>query len=134
MTPLIDMLDGTSDPRIAIVGATDNPHKFGNRIYRNLQSKGYGLYPVNPVKDVVEGDPTFATLADLPEAPDIIDFVVPPTRTLRILEEARELGYMQVWIQPGAESADVVRYLDEHGFTYIVDDCIMVRSAHRPIE
>ena len=130
MTSLIDTLNG-DDPLIAIVGATDSPRKFGSRIYLNLKWKGYRIVPVNPTRDTVDGDRAYATLSDLPEAPDIVDFVVPPTRTLRILEEARELGYLSTWIQPGAENPAVVRYLDEHGFDYLVDDCIMVRSCPR---
>jgi len=131
MTSLLDILNG-DDPLIAIVGATDSPRKFGSRIYLDLKRKGYRLYPVTPTRATVDGDRAYPTLADLPRAPDIVDFVVPPSRTLRILEEAGELGYLGAWIQPGAESPDVVRYLDDHGFEYIVDDCIMVRSRVRP--
>jgi len=133
MDSIIDILNG-ADPVVAVVGATDSPHKFGSRIYRNLKGKGYRLYPVNPTRETVDGDRAYSSLSDVPETPDIVNFVVPPVRTLRVLEEAEELGYKRVWVQPGAGDAAVVRYLDEQGFDYLIDDCIMVMSSpHRAI-
>ncbi len=119
------------DPSVAIVGATDSERKFGSKIYRDLKGKGVRLFPVNPTRETVDGDRAYPDLASLPEAPGIVNFVVPPQRTLRILKEARNLGYMSVWVQPGAADAAVVSYLDEHDFEYIVDDCIMVRFRPR---
>lgn len=127
MDSIITLLN-EGDPVVAVVGATDNPRKFGNQIYLDLKAKGLRVQAVNATRDTVDGDPAYATLADLPERPDMINFVVPPTRTLRVLELANELGMKTVWVQPGAESADVVRYLEDHGFEYVVNDCIMVES------
>jgi uncharacterized protein len=128
--PVIDILNG-HDPLIAIVGATDNPAKYGAIIYRNLKQKGYRVVAVNPNRETVDGDPAYGTLADLPHRPDIIDMVVPPRRTLQVLEQAAVLGMRTVWVQPGAESPEVVRYLIEEGFDYLVDACIMVAARPR---
>ena len=119
---------GTS---VAVVGATANPSKFGYRIYRDLKAKGFTVYPVNPYRDEIDGDRCYRSLADLPEAPTIVDFVVPPKRTLEMLQECLDLGYTNVWIQPGAEDAAVVSYLEEHGFNHLVDACIMVEALPR---
>ncbi len=127
----ISTLLNEGDPVVAVVGATDNPRKYGNVIYLDLKQKGFRVYPVNPTRDTVDGDPTFARLSDLPEPPDIVNFVVPPTRTLRVLKQAKELGFTTVWVQPGAESADVLGYLDSHSFNYLVNACIMVRARVR---
>ena len=93
MDPIITLLN-EGDPVVAVVGATDNPRKYGNRIYLDLKGKGFRVFPVNPSRDTVDGDPAYAKLSDLPEIPDIIDFVVPAPRTLRILEQAKELGLL----------------------------------------
>ena len=127
----ITTLLNQGDPVVAVVGATDNPRKYGNRIYLDLKQKGFRVYPVNPNTVKVDGDPAFASLAELPQAPEVVNFVVPPTRTLRILRQAKELGLTTVWIQPGAESNDVLSYLDEHDFDYVANDCIMVRAEIR---
>ena len=116
---------------IAVVGANDNPAKFGSKIYRDLKAKGYTVYAINPYRDVVDGDRCYRSLADLPEAPTIVDFVVPPRRTLETLEHCRELGLMDVWIQPGAEDDAVLAYLEEHGFNHLANACIMVEALPR---
>jgi predicted CoA-binding protein len=116
---------------VAVVGATDSSHKYGARIYRDLKRKGFPVYAVNPYRATVDGDPAYASLADLPEPPTVVNFVVPPDQTLTVLEQALELGYTDVWVQPGAESSRVLEYLDDHGFNYLVNACIMV-SAPRP--
>jgi len=130
MASMIDTLNN-DDASVAVVGATDNRRKFGSRIYRDLKRKGIRVLPVNPMRETVDGDRAYPSLGDLPETPGIVNFVVPPSRTLRILEEAEGLGYMRVWVQPGAGDAAVVEYLEGHGFEYLVDDCIMVRSLPR---
>ncbi len=127
----ISTLLNEGDPVVAVVGATDNPRKYGNRIYLDLKDKGFRVHPVNANRATVDGDPVFATLAELPETPDIVNFVVPPTRTLRVLEQAKDLGFMTVWVQPGAENQDVMEYLEEHDFDYLANACIMVRARVR---
>jgi predicted CoA-binding protein len=116
---------------IAIVGATDNPAKYGSVIYRDLKRKGYAVYAVNPNRETVDGDPCYPNLAALPRVPTIANFVVPPAVTLEVLEEARALGILAAWIQPGAESPEVLAYLQEHGFEYLANACIMVESRLR---
>lgn len=116
---------------VAVVGANDNPSKYGNRIYRDLKAKGFTVFAVNPFRDEVDGDPCYRSLADLPEAPTIVDFVIPPARTLEVLGECLELGYTNVWIQPGAEDEAVLAYLDEHDFNHLANACIMVQA--RPV-
>lgn len=113
---------------VAVVGATDNPAKYGSIIYRDLKGKGFKVFPVNPNRATVDGDPAYASLADLPEAPTIVDYVVPPHVTLRVLHEAVELGYLNAWVQPGAGSGAVSEFLEANGFNALVNACIMVRS------
>ncbi len=127
MTDLAALL---ADPAttIAVVGATDNPGKYGYVIYRDLKSKGYNVYPVNKHRSSVGGDPAFPNLTGLPVKPDIIDIVVPPDQTLKVLEEAVGLGLPRVWVQPGAEDAAVEEFIADHDLEAVVNACIMVRS------
>ncbi|MFQ5751314.1 MAG: CoA-binding protein [bacterium] len=113
---------------IALVGATDNPSKYGYVIYRDLKRKGFTVYPVNPHRATVDGDRAFATLADIPLKPTIVNFVVPPQFTLKILQQCLELDLMNVWVQPGAESPEVLTFLQQHDFNYLANACIMVQS------
>jgi predicted CoA-binding protein len=117
-----------SDPVIAVVGATDNLNKYGAIIYRDLKAKGYRVLPVNPTRDTVDGDIAYPDLGSLPETPDIVNIVIPPQRTLRVLDKAEELGIENIWIQPGAEDQAVMDRLQSGPFQYLANACIMVRA------
>ncbi len=124
---VLELLDhpGTA---IAVVGATDDTGKFGAAIYRDLKRKGYKVYPVNPKRATVDGDPAYASLAELPEPPGLVNLVVPPQATLEVLRECLGLGLAKVWLQPGAEDAEVMAFLAAQGFDYLAQTCIMVKS------
>jgi len=117
---------------IAVVGAGDDPAKWGGRIYRDLKAKGFRVMAVNPGRATVDGDPCYPNLTALPEPPTLVDLVVPPAITLQVLAECRALGLQRVWIQPGAESPMVLAFLEANGFTYRVDDCIIRRTRPLP--
>lgn len=119
------------DVAIAVVGANDDPGKYGSVIYRDLKSKGYRVYAVNPNRETVDGDVAYPTLADLPIAPTIVNFVVPPDVSLQVLGEAKELGYELVWMQPGSSSPQVREYIEANGFEALIDACIMVQTRVR---
>lgn len=128
---ILRLLD-ESDTTVAVVGATDNPSKYGYVIYRDLKRKGFTVFPVNPNRESVDGDESFPTLEDLPSRPTIINLVVPPKVALGVIEQCQTLGWKNVWLQPGAESPETLRYLQEHGFNYLANACIMVASRSHP--
>ncbi len=127
MKDIIELLDkpGTT---VAIVGATDDPSKYGSVIYRDLKLKGFTVYSVNPNRSTVDGDPTFKRLEDIPEPPTMVNVVVPPEVTLDILQQCLDLGLTHVWVQPGAESPEVMTFLQQNNFDYLANTCIMVTS------
>lgn len=128
---LKDLLE-SPDTTIAVVGATANPSKYGNIIYHDLKSKGFTVYAVNPYRDEIDGDPCWRSLADLPDPPTIVDIVVPPARTVAVLQECLDLGLRNVWIQPGAADRAVREFVEEHDFNALIDVCIMVQARPLP--
>lgn len=112
----------------AIVGASENTQKFGNRIYRNLKQAGYEVYGVNPNAETADGDLVFPTLADLPVKPDVVDVVVPSWVGRRIAEDAANAGIPIFWLQPGAESDELISYAESLGLNVIHDACAMVEK------
>lgn len=132
---MYDLLDST-DTVIAVVGATDTPGKYGGIIYRDLKNRGYDVLAVNPRRDTVDGDPAYPDLAALPRRPDIVDFVVPPEVGRQVADLARELGYDNLWFQPGAGDDDLTARLIADGASVLDGPCIMVMAsraaAHRP--
>jgi predicted CoA-binding protein len=114
----------------AVVGASQDRSKFGNRIYRSLRDSGYTVYPVNPSGGELEGARVYPTLADLPQLPEVIDLVVPPAVTEKVVEEAHQLGLSRVWMQPGAESEAAITYCHDHGLQVVYQACAMVHKRH----
>ena len=127
MKDLVNLL-GEWSTDIAVVGASDNPSKYGSVIYRDLKRKGFTVYPVNSNRSHVDGDRTFPALGDLPGKPTIVNLVVPPKVTLEILRQCLALGLKNVWLQPGAESPEVLAFLQPNDFNYLASTCIMVES------
>jgi predicted CoA-binding protein len=112
--------------RFAVVGATDNPEKYGNQVIKNLKSRGYEVYPVNPRLKEVEGLTCYASLADLPVKPDVVDFVVPPAATEEILKQCKEMGLDRIWLQPGSESESAIAYCDKNNLKVVHSVCVMM--------
>ena len=110
----------------AIVGASHDPAKFGNKIVRDLHNAGYIVYPVNPKGGEIEGVKVYPSLADLPEEPDVVDIVVPPAVTEKVVRQVKALGLPRVWMQPGSESEDAVRFCEENGIAVVHDACAMI--------
>lgn len=113
---------------IAVIGATDNSSKYGHVIYRDLKQKGFTVYPVNPQRTSVDGDPAFPNVGDIPDKLTIVNFVVPASTTLNVLQQCLDLDLMNVWVQPGAESPEVIAFLQQNSFNYIANACIMVET------
>lgn len=112
--------------KFAVMGATDNPEKYGNQIVKNLKGRGYEVYPVNPRLKEVEGTTCYASLADVPVKVDVVDFCVPPAATEEILEQCRELKLNRIWLQPGSESEKAIAFCRENNLKVIHDVCVML--------
>ena len=124
LTPLLSEPDTT----IAVVGATNTPGKYGGIIYRDLKAKGYEVFAVNPGRETVDGDPCYPTVLDTPQTPTIAVLVVPAPRGIAVLENCKEAGVENIWVQPGAFSPDLREALEEGGFDWIAEACVMVRA------
>lgn len=114
---------GTS---LAIVGATDRQTKYGSIIYRDMKRKGWPVFAVNPYRTEVDGDPCWPSVADLPETPTIAVFVIPAKRGMGVVDDCADAGVENIWLQPGAFSLELGRKLDDDGFNWISESCVMV--------
>ncbi|NCC77228.1 MAG: CoA-binding protein [Clostridia bacterium] len=109
----------------AVIGANDNPQRFGSILYKHLKRKGYTVYAVNPKHDTVDGDPCYPNLTALPVKPEAIDMVVAPAAGEKIIREAASLGITRIWFQPGTWRDDFAQLTDELGLE-IVRGCVLV--------
>ena len=110
----------------AVVGASRNPEKYGHQVFKDLKNAGYKVYPVNPNADEILGDKCYPSLKDLPEKPDVVDLVVPPQITEKVVRECKELGIKMIWMQPGSESEDAIKFCKENGMDVVYGVCVMI--------
>ena len=122
---MIESLKNKSNS-IALVGASKNPDKYGNKILKDLISKGYRVFPINKFEKEIEGLEVFKNVTDLNEIPSIINFVVPPNESRTVTNYLVSKGYDNFWYQPGAESEEISEFLKINKKNYIDDKCIMV--------
>lgn len=104
-----------SSKRISVCGASQDRNKYGNKVLRALQSRGFEAIPVNPKVDDIEGLQTFPSLSSIPFEFDGVSIITPPSVTLGILDEIKDLGILRIWLQPGAEDSrviDRIQYLE----------------------
>ncbi|NLM13761.1 MAG: CoA-binding protein [Epulopiscium sp.] len=109
----------------AVVGATIDQEKYGYKIYKALKEAGYKAYPVSPKYDEIDGDKAYKALKDLPEKPEVVDFVVNPKIGLGVVEECAELGIKNIWLQPGTVSEELLALAKEKGIN-AVQACVLV--------
>ena len=89
---------------VAVIGASSNRNKFGNRAVRAFQQQGYTVVPINPHEAEVEGLKAYASVLDVPGPVDMASLYVPPEIGEQLIEEIARKGIPEVWVNPGAES------------------------------
>lgn len=114
--------------RIAVVGASNAPYKYGNVIVRDLVAKGYTVLPVNPKEKEIAGLPAYPDLASVPGPVHLVDVVTPPDVTRRVLEEAARLGLPAVWLQDGSYDDEALAVAAAGPYKTVYEACIMVVS------
>src|ERR1700704_4353027 len=94
---------------VAIIGASSNARKFGNRALRAFRRQGYTVIPINPNEPMVEGLKAYASVLDVPGTIDMATFYVPPAGGQKGMANVAQKGIAEVWLNPGSESDELVR-------------------------
>lgn len=118
--------------RFAVVGASRDRGKYGNKCLRCYQQHDLDVVPIHPREAEIEGLPTSPSLDAVQPPPEAITIVTPPRISLAVIEAAARLGIRHVWLQPGAEDAEVLRRADELELPVIAGGpCLLVRLGFR---
>jgi len=118
---------------LALAGVSRSGKKFGNKVLKDLTGKGYEIFPIHPEADSIDGVRCYPSLEELPSEVGGLVLVVPPQQTDRLVREACQAGIKKVWMQPGAESDDAIRYCNEQGIDVVYGECIMMHADPRGI-
>ncbi len=121
--------------RLAVVGVSRSPKKFGNTICKEMTARGYQVYGVNPCMSDFEGTKCYESLSALKGKVDGVVVCVSPRLVEGVLRETAELGLKHVWLQQGAGSHDAVEVGKDLGLSLVTGKCILmyaepVRSIH----
>ena len=119
-------------PTVAILGASADRSKFGNKSIRAHQQQGFTVYPVNPKGGQIEGLAVYKSLADVPAGNlDRISVYLPPHVVLQVLPEIAARGAEEVWLNPGSDSDEVVGAARELGLN-VIQACSIVDLGVSP--
>jgi predicted CoA-binding protein len=116
---------------VAVVGASADRSKFGNKAVRAFRAQGFDVFPVHPHADRIEGLPAFASVEDVPAARlDRVSLYVPPEAGLRVLDQVARKGADEVWLNPGADAPEVVARAEALGLNVIRACSILAVGEH----
>lgn len=117
-------------PTVAILGASQDRTKFGNKSVRAHLRQGYDVYPVNPRAETIEGLKVYPRLADIPVDVDRVSVYLPPAIGLEVLGDIAAKGCKELWLNPGSDAAAVVEKARRLGLDPIVACSILDLGAH----
>ena len=118
---------------IAIIGASADRSKFGNKAVRAFAQRGYTVYPVNPKESEIERLPAFKSIAEVPVRPNLISVYLPPPVLFKILPAIAAKGCDEFWLNPGTESDEVLLEAERLGLN-IIQACSIVGIGISPEE
>ena len=118
---------------IAIIGASADRAKFGNKAVRAFLRQGYTVYPVNPKETLIEGLPAFKSIAEVPVRPNLVSVYLPPPVLLKVLPDIAARGCDELWLNPGTESDEVLA-LAERLKLNVIQACSIVGVGLSPEE
>ncbi|HLH55354.1 MAG TPA: CoA-binding protein [Verrucomicrobiae bacterium] len=116
---------------VAIIGASNDRSKFGNKSVRAHAQHGFTVYPVNPKESQVEGFPAYKSISDVPARPDRVSVYVPPHVLRNLLPEIAAKGCDELWLNPGTESDEVLAEANRLGLN-IIQACSIVSLGVNP--
>lgn len=116
----------------AVMGASSNREKYGNKVLRCYLQHGKEVFPINPRAEEIEGLKAYPTLADLPKRVRAISVITPPKVTEAVVQEAIGAGVKHIWMQPGADSPEAIRAAEAAGIEVIAGGpCLLVVLGYR---
>lgn len=116
---------------VAVIGASPDRHKFGNKAVRAFAEAGYAVYPITPHHTAIEGFTAYRSVVDVPGPLDMITIYVPAAIGEQLVDEIARAGAGEIWINPGAESDALIAGFRARGLRPI-EACSIVGLGLNP--
>jgi predicted CoA-binding protein len=126
-------MPGEVGKSVAVVGASNNRNKYGNRAVRAYRAEGWRVYPVHPREAKIEGLPAFKSILEIPGAVDRATIYLQPAVTLQVLEEIARKGVGELFLNPGSENDAVIVRVEAPGLLPILA-CSIVDIGRSPYD
>jgi len=122
--------------KIAFIGLSTNPKKFGNTLYKELIKRSYELFPIHIREKEINGIVCYPGIEVVRDKVEGIIINTNPKNTLQILDELKKNNITKVWLQPGAESEDVIKKANDLNLSVISNRCLLmyaepVKGVHK---
>ena len=118
---------------VAVIGASSDRSKYSNKAVRAFARQGYTVVPIHPRETEVEGWKVYPSVMDVPGPIDMATIYLPPALGITVIEEVARKGITDVWINPGADSPEVVARARELGLRPTVA-CSIVGIGESPAD
>ena len=118
---------------VAVIGASSNRRKFGNRAVRAFRQQGYTVIPINPHESAIEGLKAYASVLDVPGPIDMATVYLQAGAGVRVMDEIAKKQIPEVWLNPGADADEVVARARALDMKPIVA-CSIIAIGERPYE
>jgi len=115
-------------PSIAVIGASNDRGKYGNRAVRAYLAQGWTVYPINPKESVIEGIAAYKSIADVAEPVERASLYVPPEVGIQLLDAMSAHRVMELWVIPGSGSPELLARAEALGLP-TVEACSIVAAA-----
>ena len=127
--PIFDIL--TKYKTIAVVGLSSNPARPSYGVSEYMQSAGFHIIPVNPNETDVLGEPSYASLEEVPQNIEIVDIFRCPDQVPPVVDAAIRAGAKVIWMQLGIVNEAAAEKARVAGITVVMDACILVEHKKR---
>ena len=116
---------------IAIIGASPDRRKFGNKAVRAYARMGWRVYPIHPVEEEIEGFEAYPTIRHIPGPVNRVSMYLPPDRGIKVLEDIRKVQPEEVWLNPGTESEELLAKAKQLGLN-VIQACSILEVGMSP--
>ena len=127
--PIFDIL--TKYKTIAVVGLSSNPARPSYGVTEYMQGSGYQIIPVNPNETDVLGEPSYASLDEVPQKIEIVDIFRRPEDVPPVVDAAIRAGAKVIWMQQGIANESAAEKARAAGLTVVMDACILIEHKRR---
>lgn len=107
----------------AIVGASDNPERYGYELVETMKNAGYNIFPVNPKYSAIQGITSYHSIKDIPQKPDVVITALAPGNSLKAIESAAELGVQIIWMPPECWSEETLEKCKSLNIEFVYNVC-----------